>query len=270
MRCTNPILLKDYNITVPCRKCFNCRIERTTEWSIRIIHESTYHEESVFVTLTYNDEKVKNGIVLSLCKDHLLDFVKKLRKLVYPRLIKYFGCGEYGPTTYRPHYHIILFGINYNTEDKNLIDKAWNKGFTTISYLTLRRAKYTAKYIQKKYDGILARKIYSLHGLAEPFQIQSSGIGLRWALDNEKTLRNQLHIRLDGKKVGIPRYYRRKLNFNDVMYYKVINEMQDGIMSRYKRYSDDEILPKIIESRYQQEHNTKAKLKLYKKKGREI
>ena len=88
-----------------------CRIALSREWATRVLHESDYWDHSCFTTLTYNNEHLpKDG---SLHKDELQKFFKRLRKYLGDRKMKYFACGEYGDEGHRPHYHAILFGIDY-------------------------------------------------------------------------------------------------------------------------------------------------------------
>lgn len=133
MTCTNPILLKDFNIRVPCRKCMACRIKIRTEWAVRILHESVMYDSSLFLTFTYDDKYLPSN--MSIDVDTLNNLVKRLRKRFEPRKLRYFACGEYGtvcgncgiserdhflnhnpckalfPVPGRPHYHMILFGV---------------------------------------------------------------------------------------------------------------------------------------------------------------
>lgn len=39
-------------------------------------------------------------------------FMKRLRKKLHGRTVRYLMCGEYGEHTHRPHYHVILFGFS--------------------------------------------------------------------------------------------------------------------------------------------------------------
>ena len=95
MQCTSPFLLKldDGNIIeVPCGNCLSCKISRTREWTIRMMNELKYHEYSVFITLTFNEENKKEQIE----KRDLQLFFKRVRKNIGKRKIKYYACGEYG------------------------------------------------------------------------------------------------------------------------------------------------------------------------------
>jgi hypothetical protein len=42
-------------LTVNCGQCLGCRMARSKEWAIRIMHEAKMHPENCFLTLTYED-----------------------------------------------------------------------------------------------------------------------------------------------------------------------------------------------------------------------
>ena len=109
MICIKPLTLEGRG-EVGCGQCRNCRINRRREWVGRMILEAKEHLFSSFVTLTYDDEHMpKDG---SLCKKHLQQFIRRLRKALYPRKIRYYAVGEYGDKSWRPHYHLIVFGLS--------------------------------------------------------------------------------------------------------------------------------------------------------------
>lgn len=197
VNCLRPIRLVD--MAVPCGKCDACRSAHANEWALRILHElSTKNHTGSFVTLTYNDENLPKNE--SLDKEELQKFFKRLRKNS-GKIFKYYACGEYGETYHRPHYHICFLGIDFHDED--FIRKSWTFGNIHIGSLTVKSARYVANYLNKdrgKYVG--SRK--------PPFQLQSKGIGLEFALKNEDQIRLQLTDE-GGRKEPLPRYYRKKL-----------------------------------------------------------
>lgn len=115
-------------------------------WSHRIMLESFKHNTNAFVTLTYADEYLPPGG--TLVPKHLQAFLKRLRKSVYPTEIRYFGCGEYGDESQRPHYHLALFSLG--PEDAEKIDKAWGLGHSFTGDLTHDSAQYISGYVTKK------------------------------------------------------------------------------------------------------------------------
>ena len=63
MYCVQPITIQVpikgikafQDLEVPCGRCIGCRIAKRKEWSLRMLHELTYHPQSSFITLTYDD-----------------------------------------------------------------------------------------------------------------------------------------------------------------------------------------------------------------------
>lgn len=107
--------------------------------------ESLVHERSAFVTLTYSEENLPAGG--TLVPRHLQLFLKRLRKNAgFP--IRFFGVGEYGDNTWRPHYHLALYGLD--KDDEGLIHKSWTGDITDVGTLTHDSAQYIAGYIPKK------------------------------------------------------------------------------------------------------------------------
>jgi hypothetical protein len=140
-------------------------------------------------------------------KTDLQKFFKRLRRDLESdkRNIKYFACGEYGPETQRPHYHAIVFGLNC-IQDKKLVEDNWPFGFIKVGTVTYESCRYTAQYVQKKIIGVEQLDFYKDREV--PFQIQSQGLGLRYALDYLEKFNGKLTI--DGKVFKVPRYFRDK------------------------------------------------------------
>ena len=96
MQCTKPIILEPDKMAVPCGKCRGCRIARCREWATRLLHENAYHEDAIFITLTYDNDHLPADEAVS--KNELQRFFKRLRKRLGDRLIRYYASGEYGET----------------------------------------------------------------------------------------------------------------------------------------------------------------------------
>lgn len=111
-----------------------------------MVLESLVHQESSFVTLTYAPENLpRDG---SLVPSDLRNWLKRLRKSLYPTKVRFFACGEYGDQTERPHYHAALFGVGQFHE--SVINKAWGLGFTMTAEFNQHTAQYIAGYVIKK------------------------------------------------------------------------------------------------------------------------
>lgn len=218
MICKNPITIRnksptgfdDIALQVPCGKCIACRIQKKREWTIRLLHESYFHERTSFVTLTYNDENLP--IDLSIRKREMQLFLKRIRKQLdlQDRKIKYYVTGEYGDKSARPHYHGIFFGLD--VFDTQLIEKCWPKGFVYIGNVTHDSIQYVAGYIEKKLSGEMAKNEYGEREV--PFSIMSRGLGKQYAIENREQIADKLTVTYKGHPVGLPRYYAKILDLD--------------------------------------------------------
>lgn len=139
----------------PCGNCYNCISQKRFHWVQKLKLERDQWKYVYFVTLTYNN----NNLPLELKVSHLQNFIKYLRRLT-PEPIRYFGTGEYGSNTKRPHYHLILFtnyeyDLNYLKSTKNgnlydcyLFNKAWkNQGYVWVAHdISDKSFGYTSSY----------------------------------------------------------------------------------------------------------------------------
>lgn len=220
-------------VELPCGQCIGCRIKRANDWAIRLMHEKQMHEDSIFLTLTYSPEHYpENG---SLDKKHFQDFMKRYRKAVYPKKLRFLHCGEYGETTERPHYHALIFGhrptdlVPYKkNHNGNLLytsaylEALWGLGFVTVGEVSYQSANYVARYIMKKVNGDRAvnhyRRVDAETGeivYLQPEYITMSrrpGIGQTW-LDQfaSDVFPGDFCLTPDGKKTTVPTYYTRYL-----------------------------------------------------------
>lgn len=212
--CYQPVLVpKPYHpqsyMQVPCRRCAECRAARAREWSLRCASEMSEHQQSCFITLSYATSPI------TLQKKDLQDFIKRLRKSIEPKKIKYFACGEYGSTRFRPHYHLIIFG--YDFDDKyfwsksksghNLyrsaaLEKCWSLGNVWVQDATIETAGYISLYATKNGK--------NGHGLpphlwdVPEFNTMSQGLGINHLLENIDQHLKTDTIWYQGQSYSIP------------------------------------------------------------------
>lgn len=167
-----------------CGSCIDCRLNASHKWAVRCMFESQYHENSIFLTLTYSDPFLPRGNFVdhtgevfpcSLSLSDIQAFFKRLRERLdrlYGSKVRIFYCGEYGELNHRPHYHAIIFGFpsearldfeysrdgfNYYTSPD--IEACWcdrsgvSIGFHVVSDFSYDTAAYTSRYIMKKQKG---------------------------------------------------------------------------------------------------------------------
>lgn len=71
---------------------------------------------------------------------------------------------------------------------------------------------YVTGYVQKKLSGVLAEQEYG--DKVRPFSRCSLGLGLEFANKNSERIVKNGFTYLNGKKIGIPRYFRDKLGIS--------------------------------------------------------
>lgn len=222
---------------VRCGKCEACLSLRRSQWAFRLTKELENSESAYFLTLTYDDEhlpydkKVVNGeevYVQTVCKKDVQLFFKRLRKSIQPFKIRYFLVSEYGPKTFRPHYHLILFNFPNALKRKldDYLQNAWNLGFITVAPVNSSRINYVCSYC-------LDYSMLPKH-LNKNFMLCSRRPGLGHAyLEHNNTVsyhRNNMDFNgyvISGTKpykIPLPRYYRDKL-FTDVERLKNSSEL---------------------------------------------
>lgn len=219
--------------TIPCGKCVGCRMEYSRQWANRCMLELEYHSSAYFVTLTYDDYHVPRSyypdedtgeaqLSLTLQPKDVTDFLKRLRKNTGQQF-RYFYCGEYGPSTWRPHYHLIIFGLKlddlttvnpsglllpkragYQYYYSATLQRAWSShdpvydlfgnllyrdvrpiGNISITDVTWETCAYTARYIMKKLKGPESQ-FYDTFALHPPFVRMSRmpGLARQWYDDH--------------------------------------------------------------------------------------
>ena len=157
MLCKHPIPVN--SILVPCGQCMNCRVNKKRIWVTRCALEASCHPYTAFITLTYDEKnlpKDENGVAVLNRRDPPL-FFKRLRRAGLK--FRYFGVGEYGDQTWRPHYHMLMFGLapcdhgsglDCNCKPCRTVRDHWGLGLTSNGVADRGSASYVAGYVTKK------------------------------------------------------------------------------------------------------------------------
>lgn len=235
----------DREVRIPCRSCEGCIIERSKQWATRCLHESSMHKVNSYITLTYDDDNLPANCSLNL-KD-FQKFLKRLRVAVERKgeyfdcspdnVIRYFHCGEYGDLDKRPHYHAILFGVNWpdrrflkvtpagsNLYTSELLQRLWPFGFSSVGDVTFRSCAYVARYINKKIVNRNVDMFYThvddngvVHQIQPEYITMSRcpGIGSSWYERYKSDCFPSDFITVEGHKQRIPSYYDGKFAKED-------------------------------------------------------
>lgn len=212
------------NLRLPCGQCIGCRLERSRQWAVRIMHEASLYESNSFVTLTYNDEHLKPSLDYS-------DFQKFMKRLRKKQNVRFYMCGEYGSENMRPHFHACLFNCDFLDKTvwkkqrgnyiyrSETLEKLWPFGFSSIGELTFQSAAYVARYVMKKQTGFRARESYVRvdSETGEVFELEPEfnrmslkpGIGAKWFEKYQSDVFPNDYLVVNGVKTRPPRYYEK-------------------------------------------------------------
>ena len=219
-------------IRIPCGQCAGCRLETSRQWAMRCMHEKQMHNASSFLTLTYSDARLPEGGSLSM--DDYQKFMKRLR-WKFGDGIRFCGCGEYGDTTRRAHYHILLLNIDFNDRvyhkmspsgaplfTSKVLDDLWsddlgNLGHALIGNVDFDSCAYVARYVMKKidnWDTVKSGLYCPVTGLVReaPFLTMSRrpGLGSSWFDKYGIHAYKFDSIIMNGMEVRPPRFYDGK------------------------------------------------------------
>lgn len=259
------------------------------------------HRYSCAITLTYDDQHLPQ--YGNLLYDHFQAFIKRTRKAAFKRGeiaydiekhasaliarryggiphtpgetdpgIKFYMAGEYteanpeeGYPGGRPHFHALLFGMDFHNKLYHSKSPAgtkiyispelmqlWPYGYSSVGEVNFESAAYIARYIMKKQTGNADSRHYEIYDpetgeiikKRKEFNQMSrrQGIGSTWLEKYSDDVYNSGKIIMRGHKHNPPRYY-------DKRYQKVAPELLDDL--KYAR---------LLESIAQREHHTPARL----------
>lgn len=151
--------------------------------------EAAQYHDNAFVTLTISDDNLTfvNGVSSSsgmptLVPKDLQDWLKRLRAKIAPFKLRFYGVGEYGDVSQRPHYHVALFGFatcerertvrNTRTREPDwrrccsrcrLVGETWGKGHVDLGTVETDSAQYLAGYVTKKMTSAGDTRLHGRH-----------------------------------------------------------------------------------------------------------
>lgn len=239
-------------VSVSCGKCLECVRQKSVEWAFRIMDECSLYKDNSFLTLTYDDE---HKPYLGVSRREVQLFVKRLRKVLFPRKIRFFACGEYGKKLGRPHYHLIIF--NWFPDDawfwqrdksgvelfrSSLLETVWTFGFSSVGRVTYDSALYCAKYMNKyAWQDSNKRVQVEVQGektpffdkMNAPFVQMSNRPGIGFDCVYKADLVSD-RIYRSGKSTKIPRYYLKVMERDGVFLdeFKVRRQKQGELIAK--------------------------------------
>lgn len=212
---------------------------------MRCMHEASMHETNSFLTLTYDDEHLPARKQLHY--PHFQGFMKRLRKMG-GQGIRFYMCGEYGPQTWRPHYHACIFGWDWpdkkhlKTTDagekiatSEILQRLWPHGMASTGAVTFESAAYVARYCVQKITGRGAEAHYARTDEKGPYQLTPEfnkmslkpGIGARWFQQYKTDVYPHDHVIIRGVPTKPPKYYDTLLKRTDRATFDELKERRE-------------------------------------------
>ncbi len=235
------------------------------------MHEAHMHEENSFITLTYNSENLPAD--LSLNKKHFVDFMKRLRKTIEPKKIRFYHVGEYGSAPEngdikRPHYHALIFGYEFpdkkywktingeKLHTSELLSDRWQEqGFVSIGNVTYKSAAYCTRYMIGKqknsntFEGEYER-VHPSTGEVLTVQPEYSTMSRKPGLGTsfyekypDSVFPQDFIIGNNGKKLRTPKFYDTILDKEKPIEFETIRQER---MKNAKRFAADNTPERLL------------------------
>lgn len=234
-----------------------CRLEKSRQWGIRMLHEAKSWDANWFVTLTYNEASLPHTVqgLPTLQPEDFVLFMKRLRKKVAagkwgsaprPRQetpLRYYQCGEYGETTNRPHHHAIIYNLplpdlrpihtHARTSDAHTLytspelEATWQKGMVSIGRVTFETAAYVAGYVTKKITGPRAKEHYQGRVPEYATMSRRPGIGTAFMQKYADEIYANDSVIIRGIEVRPPKAYDRILEREDPETYYQVRDQRE-------------------------------------------
>jgi hypothetical protein len=135
-------------------------------------------------------------------------FLKRLRfhsKNKYNEEIRFYGVSEYGPRTYRPHWHLLLF---FNSDEltsviQQLVSESWSYGRTTCELSRGGSASYVASYVN---SNVCLPSLYLQHKEIKARSLHSKGYGNNHVFPTQATIHEldkMSSLLLNGESISV-------------------------------------------------------------------
>ncbi len=164
--------------------------------------------------------------------------MKRLREKYTGQTIRYYHSGEYGGTnTLRPHYHALLFNLDFKDLEhfktinkiklykSPILEKIWGNGYISVGRITMQSAGYVARYImkkqspnkhdqdaQQKYEDYYSRVNIDTGEISDvdpEYSTMSRNIGLKWFNKYKSDVYPADSLHYKGEFYRPPKFYDR-------------------------------------------------------------
>lgn len=222
MKCLSPVTIRNPSwetrpwqyryLKVPCGKCTACLSNKRRQWSFRLEKEVNDSSSAYFITLTYDNDNCPICVNKKDCQN----FLKRFRKSIEPKRVRYFLVSEYGDQFGRPHYHLLLFNYPYSLSHLratlkktwSLCSPDWFDRHDTVKPAHPANINYVCKYCLSNLDNV--------DPLSRTFMLSSRRPGIGFCYLTPAMV-DYIKSRFDGTVIHqgmpmiLPRYYTDKV-----------------------------------------------------------
>lgn len=135
-------------------------------------------------------------------------FLKRLRfhsKKKYNEEIRFYAVSEYGPRTYRPHWHLLLF---FNSDElsssiQQFVSESWSYGASNCELSRGGSASYVASYVN---SSVCLPSLYIQHKEIKARAFHSKGYGVNNVFPSQATIHDfdkMSSILLNGESISV-------------------------------------------------------------------
>lgn len=135
-------------------------------------------------------------------------FLKRLRfhsNKKYNEEIRFYGVSEYGPRTYRPHWHLLLF---FNSDElassiQQLVSESWSYGRANCELSRGGSAAYVASYVN---SNVCLPSLYIQHKEIKARSLHSKGYGNNHVFPTQATIHEldkMSSVLLNGESISV-------------------------------------------------------------------
>lgn len=218
-----PAICDNRVLTVPigCGKCIECMKMKSREWQVRLMEDIKHHKNGKFVTLTFNDESIREiskeikGLKgyekdNEIAKKAVRWFLERWRKK-YKKSIRHWLVTEIGHNgTENIHMH----GIVWTNESLEEVEKIWKYGWVWkdkegVNFVNEKTVNYLTKYVTKvdadhKY---YKAKILTSAGIGGGYMERTDAIKNKYKEEGTK----ETYTTTTGHQIAMPIYWRNKI-----------------------------------------------------------
>lgn len=142
------------------------------------------------------------------CTSDCQKFLKRLRfhiKAKYDEEIRFYAVSEYGPRTYRPHWHLLLFFNSDRLSEviSQLVSESWSYGHSNCELAKGGAASYVASYVN---SNVCLPSLYLQHKEIRARSFHSKGYGNNHVFPTQATIHEldrMSSILLNGESISV-------------------------------------------------------------------